>query len=209
MLRFEATKTVELKLVCEVLGLPYSQGAHQSCPSPSHSDSTPSCKYYPNNSFYCFGCSFAGGPIQLFKGVRNLTYGKALAQFEREVMKLRTVVRAPHTTELKQEFKSLAERLRARRLGKDSAYYDPVEHRNQLNGIVNSTVTRLRADAPPTAFEFAEVFEEGIYDVLSTLVTGTSVEDGQMIELQIRDKLLMFKELVEAAEDGSLEIATL
>lgn len=43
------------------------------CSCPIHNDSTPSFKVYKNtNTFYCFGCGVAGGPVDLTRMILKL-----------------------------------------------------------------------------------------------------------------------------------------
>ncbi len=51
----ERARSVSLRAV---LGLP--EGYRGSIRCPFHSERTPSCKIYPDNSYHCFGCGANG-----------------------------------------------------------------------------------------------------------------------------------------------------
>lgn len=46
------------------------------CCCPIHKDDTPSFKVYDDNTFYCFGCSIAGGPVDLVRMLFKLPSNK-------------------------------------------------------------------------------------------------------------------------------------
>ena len=50
-------------------------GSTFSCKCPFHSDSTPSCHFYPSTqSFFCFGCQAGGDVITFIRRIENLDY---------------------------------------------------------------------------------------------------------------------------------------
>jgi DNA primase len=46
-----------------------------SCPNPEHPDPDPSCYFYPDGRFYCFGCGLWGDVIDLWAAVRGIEPG--------------------------------------------------------------------------------------------------------------------------------------
>lgn len=55
------------------------------CCCPVHSDNTPSFKVYNDNTFYCFGCGIAGGPLDLVRMIKHLaTNEEAESLLEKE-----------------------------------------------------------------------------------------------------------------------------
>lgn len=53
-------------------------GNTYSCCCPFHSEKTPSCHFYPNGSFYCFGCHVGGDVITFIKEIEHLDYINAV-----------------------------------------------------------------------------------------------------------------------------------
>lgn len=53
------------------------EGFKCRCPLPGHNDSDPSFKVYEStNTFHCFGCGKAGGPIDLLRFIKGLASNK-------------------------------------------------------------------------------------------------------------------------------------
>lgn len=53
------------------------------CPLPGHSDNTPSFVVYPEtNSYYCFGCSRGGGPIQFIMQFEGISKEKVMERLQ-------------------------------------------------------------------------------------------------------------------------------
>ncbi len=46
-----------------------------SCPNPEHPDPDPSCYFYPDGRFYCFGCGLWGDVTDLWAAVRGIEPG--------------------------------------------------------------------------------------------------------------------------------------
>lgn len=53
-------------------------GNTYSCCCPFHSEKTPSCHFYPNGSFYCFGCHVGGDVITFVMQIERLDYINAV-----------------------------------------------------------------------------------------------------------------------------------
>lgn len=53
-------------------------GNTYSCCCPFHSEKTPSCHFYPNGSFYCFGCHVGGDVITFVMQIEHLDYINAV-----------------------------------------------------------------------------------------------------------------------------------
>ncbi|MBX4216054.1 hypothetical protein KW797_03835 [Candidatus Parcubacteria bacterium] len=158
------------------------------------SDSTPSCKFYENNSFACFGCHVGGSPIDLVMGVQGVPRGTALVWLERNFLKDRTFreVYKP----LQAETAALVKKLKSRR-SSPSPPFSPLAFKQTLNRFLFREVLGI-ADATPEDLKHL-VFstQDGLLNHLDLIWEKTSEFSCQEVKLVCEQELRVLAETVK------------
>lgn len=187
-----------MEVVARTLNIPFSQDHHQRCSMKEHpGDNDPSCKFYDNNSFVCFGCRKGGSNIDLVAGVLGIPIGAALVWIERKVLRTGPVLL--QSSALSNTLKASQARLAA--MANPHSLFSPQAFRSELMSFANTEAAEIRGCLRPAVRDSLDAQIDDAYQLVDEIGPDFSRDDCFAARESLRAKLAELREWAESINE--------